>query len=502
MTTPTDPPAPSSSPEDSLLERTKRFFFAEEVPYGAAVVRIALPLPLLFDALLRWPHARELYSADGAPAALWHTYGLPNALPELPGWAAVGLFTLYVLSLVGAAAGWRARLNCALAAAGCFYFGNLDAIGSLTKYNVIATHLLVLLSLSRCGEVWSADAWAARRAAAANGGAWSPRRFAAWPRRLMQLHIGLVYFGAAFTKLHMADFFSGEQLTYWMVTHVNRAHPLGPFMAENPLILQIGGYASCVWEVSFVLIAWRGWGRRVALALGVQFHLMTTLTLGLYLFPQVCLAAYWAFLNEEDVAYFRAKFAALRSKLPAVSLPTVSLPALSPRAVRWGYLAFAPAVVLIGVGAEHRADPYGERRPEGPMRLRTVDPALVRAMTGPYRPPRARDLVWDFDLGTTLVGENLLGRYDTFRRGSTVLSQAWLSPPHDDVVLECAFRHGDGPDGRGPVIERRKAVLARSGARYTFAWGLDESLKPGPYRVTLSVDGQPVADEFFTLTVD
>ena len=511
MSVPAAPPAdpagapPAESPSFAALRANLgRFFFAEEIPYGPAAVRMMVAAPMLFDAALRWPHARELYSADGAPAALWHTYGLPNALPELPGAAAVGLFTLYVFALVCAAVGWKARVSCALAAAGCFYFCSLDAIGSLTKYSVVATHLFLLLSLSRCGAVWGVDAWAAKRAAAARGRRWEPARSPAWPRRLMQILIGTVYFGAAFTKLHTGEFFNGDQMTYWMLTHVNRVHPLGPTMAENPALLQAGAYATCLWELTFLLLAWRGWGRRVMLPLGVGFHAMTCLTLGLYVFPLVSWAAYWAFLSEADVNHFRRRWAELKANRPRlaglVRLP--SPPSPHPGAVRWGYLLAAPAVVLIGMGAEHRADPYGERGPDGPLPLREVDPALVRAMTAPHRPPRPRDLVWDFDLGTHLVGQNLIGRHESFARGTRVIAQAWIAPPHDDVVLECAVRHADGPGRGGPVIESRRNVLPREGSRYGFVWHLDEHLEPGPYRMSLTIDGAPAADEFFTLTAD
>ena len=510
------PTEPETADRDALsLSELKRnvgrFFFAEEVAYGPAAARIMVAAPMLYEAVCRWPHARELYSTDGAPAAVWNSYGLPNALPELPGWAAVGLFSLYVFALVTALLGWKARTSCALAAAGCFYFCSLDSLGSLTKYTVLATHLLALLSLADCGAVWSVDASAARRAAAARGERWEPRRSPAWPRRLIQLLIGCVYFGAAFTKLHMQDFFNGDQMTYWMVTNVNRVHPLGPFMAENPVMLQIGAYATCLWEITFILMAWRGWGRRIWLTMGVGFHLMTTFALGLYLFPVISWAAYWAFLSDRDVAAFGARWAAFRASRPRLAnlAPKFGAPpAPHPFVARWGYLLAAPAIVLVGMGAEHRLDPYQKRGPDGPLPLRRVDPALVRAMTAPHRPPRVRDMVWDFDLGRRLVGENLLGRDEAFGRGENLLAQAWLSPPHDDVVLECALCYADegggadGGGGRGPVVARQQAALSRDQSRYAFSWSLDESLEPGRYRMTLLVDGVRAADEDFTLTVE
>ncbi|MEM9701530.1 MAG: HTTM domain-containing protein [Planctomycetota bacterium] len=510
-------PVPSPAADDSqnlslgaLKRNAGRFFFAEEIPYGPAAARIAIATPMLYEAVRRWPHARELYSADGAPSSLWHTYGLPDLLPELPGWAAVGLFSVYTFAVFTALIGWSARLSCAIAAAGCFYFCNLDMTGSLTKYTVVATHMFLLLSLSRCGAVWSVDAVVARRAAERRGECWAPPRAPAWSRRLLQLLIGIVYFGAAFTKLHMDEFFNGDQMTYWMVTHVNRVHPLGPFFATNPVLLLIGAYATCFWEMTFVMMAWKGWGRRLWLTAGVLFHLATTLSLGLFIFPLVSWAAYWAFLSERDVAAVKQRFArlkqALTERVPGfaraasfIRTPRLGL-SLQPPTLRWGYLVAAPAIAVLGMGAEQGLDPYGERGPDGPAPLKTIDPALVRAMTAPVRPPQPVDQLWDFDLGRLLVGENLLGRGDQFANDEQILAQAWLSPPHDDAALECIMHYADGPDGVGPALARQKAVLLREQSRHAFVWGLDESVAPGPYRMSLLIDGVHVADEYFTVT--
>ena len=172
----------------------------------------------------------------------------------------------------------------------------------------------------------------------------------------------------------------------------------------------------------------------------------------------------------------------------------VARPPAAVGAVRWGYLACAPLVVLLGMGAEHAADPYRERAPSGRAALPTADPAVVRAMLGPHRPPRAKDMLWNFEIGDTLVGQTVMGRYGTFDRGGTIFAQAWVAPPHGDLVLECVFGHPDGP-----AIDRQKAVLPREQARYSFPWTLDPSLEPGEYRLVLALDGTPVASKTFTV---
>ena len=65
----------AAAPRREQSGGVRHFLFAEEVPYGLAIVRMLLPLALLAAVIPRWFHARELFSVDGAPAPLWYAYG-------------------------------------------------------------------------------------------------------------------------------------------------------------------------------------------------------------------------------------------------------------------------------------------------------------------------------------------------------------------------------------------------------------------------------------------
>src|SRR5207248_2160846 len=133
----------------------------------------------------------------------------------------------------------------------------------ITKYTVIATHMLLLLGLSNCGAIWSVDCWLRDRTRR------TPRLFpaadeyrsAVWPRRLMQILLGIIYFGAAITKLHTPAFFSGDQLMYWMMTYLNNPHPLGDYLTQYQLLIVICAYVTVVWEITFLFTVWRPWLR-------------------------------------------------------------------------------------------------------------------------------------------------------------------------------------------------------------------------------------------------
>ena len=192
---------------ESLSKRTERFFFEEEVPYGLALVRIFMPLALLSMALPRWSTARELFSNEGATAPLALGYGYLQLLPEFSGSIVVGLYSAMVMALVCASLGWCTRTSLIVSNVLFTYFCMLDYVSTMTKYTVIATHMLFLLALSECGSLWSVDAWLAGRQRShwPVEPALQRRRFPVWPRRLLQIHVGAVYLGAAITKMHASS---------------------------------------------------------------------------------------------------------------------------------------------------------------------------------------------------------------------------------------------------------------------------------------------------------
>ena len=230
---------------------------------------------------------------------------------------AVAIATVVILGLVTTCLGWCTRLSLIVTTTGYVYLNMLDIIGTMNKYTVIAAHILFLLCFSQCGAVWSIDNWLRRSRLRRQGVppqlADQPIRSSAATRRVLQLFIAAVYIGAATTKLRIPAYFTGEQLLTWMITEYNTPNFLGSRFAMHPSLLVVFGYVALAWETTFIFLAWRGVGRFVMISLGVLFHMMTWLTLGLWVFPLVCYSAYLAYLNENDIERLRATLARWRS---------------------------------------------------------------------------------------------------------------------------------------------------------------------------------------------
>ena len=485
-----------------LSERIREFFYREETPFALALVRISMPLVLLSVMLPRWVNARELYSTDGAPCPLGAVYNWPNLLPLFSGETVVMLHSVLILALIASSIGWCTRLSLAVSTGLYIYINMLDSISTITKYSVIASHIMLLLTLSHCGAVWSVDSWLRgyrRRKTLWPGEpaiAWP--KFPVWPQRLMQLLIGIVYLGAAITKMHTPEFFSGDQMTFWMLSHVNFSNPGGEVLSQYPAVVVASAYITILWEVLFLFLAWKGLGRRVMIFGGVFFHVMTLITLGLYTFPMVCSTIYLAFLGEDDIRHFAARFRRLRRrwKLPQWNVATTQTVDAT-KLIRRSWAAYAGLMLLtagVGLGAEYLLDPYGIRRSEGRYTLQEISPETAHKWFQLTEPIREEDKIFSFDIGTFRMGDSLANRRRVFYHGEMLIAQVSLNPPHEDMYVECNLHDADDR-----LMHRLGAPIARERFRGHFNYWLSPSVPPGEYQLVLNSKGREIGRRTFRL---
>ncbi len=485
-----------SSSSRSAAASVRDFFFAEETPYGLAAIRILLPLILLCVVLPRWSHTRELFSTDGAPSPLAVNYGVMNFPPEPSGTLAVAMMTALAFCLVTASVGWHTRLSLAVSWALYTYLNMLDSLSTFTKYSVISSHVLLLLTLSDCGAVWSIDAWRRRGQAA--------RRSPVWPRRLVQLLVGLIYFGASFTKLHTDGFISGDQIRYWLLTNLNNANPLGEYLALYPEMIVIMSHIAVVWQVVFLFISWRGYGRLCALGMGTLFHLSTVWILGLFIFPPIMITTYLAWLSEEDVRKIRRRVTEFADRV-GIGFPTGRLFRLPAWLLRFGRAVPVPSLVLmtaalsttvvLGLEVEQRLDPYQERGPDGPLVLTPMSDDEVQLMLGETETIREADKFFSMEVGRETMGGVLVGRTNVCRAGERVLVQCTLIPPHQDMWVACSLM-----DETGNEILRAGQPVTREARRVDFSFIIPTCIPPGTYRFTAFSGTAEVLSRTVTIT--
>lgn len=189
-----------------LWERWVRFCAAEEDASALALVRIvACTTVAVHLAAFLGSGAARLALVHHELGGLGPTHGwlapLGGASPRAVG--ALVLATL-VAAVLGAL-GWRTRSALVLAWLG------LRAVGSLNpeargSYDVLLGQILFVLILSGAGHALSLDA---RRV--------GPRPAARWPRLLLVLQLGLLYFGGALGKASSGWVPGGDASALWFI---------------------------------------------------------------------------------------------------------------------------------------------------------------------------------------------------------------------------------------------------------------------------------------------
>ncbi|MCA9054543.1 MAG: HTTM domain-containing protein, partial [Planctomycetaceae bacterium] len=393
--------------------------------------------------------------------------------------------------------GWKTRFSSLAAMVLVAYIGLLDSIGTLTKYTCVSTHIFLLLALSPCGTLWSVDAWLERRhvrwPGELNGGY---RRHPVWTRRLMQCFIGIVYFGAAITKMQTPAFFSGDQLYFWLITNVNCPNPLGEMMSLWPPILVGMGLGTIVWEIVFPFLCWRGYSKLCVLAIGFAFHILTIAMLGLVVFPLLFVSVYWAFLDEEDfrkLAHWMRRVLRRRPRLSAVwhaVRPTI--PArpdwATPSTAGWAFAAICAVGVGISIEVEKRMDVYEVQRAEGRHQLQPMSSELAAQMVGPAERIQPEDQLLGFDVGTRLLGGMLANSRATFHHGDVAILQCSVVPPHGDHWVEVNLH-----DASNRMLHRAGQVMTREKIRQHFHMEWTEMYPPADYDLVLKIDGDEVS---------
>jgi hypothetical protein len=238
-----------------------------EPAHGLAALRI-----VVVAVLLATPELRAAPVLAAAPERL-------VASPEGLGWLAGSQFSP---ALVGAARtlaysagasallGYWSRLSCAvLALAATFLLSFAERVGA-TLHAMHMLWLLALLATSRCGDVWSLDAWG--RAVPA------PSIVYGAPLSLARALLGVVYLFPGLHKLSSGGLEWGSAANVTAIMYgkwFQHAQVPALRIDHYPLLLAIGGFGVLLFELSFAVLALLPKTRLLALGLGALFHAST-----------------------------------------------------------------------------------------------------------------------------------------------------------------------------------------------------------------------------------
>lgn len=271
-----------------------------------AAVRILLGFSLLTELLFeQLPSFELLYGPRGvSPAGLhdagnladWYWPALLYGGDDLR--VLYTLFGLWVAAAACLTLGFFTRISAIAAWLLTFRFQRFCPV-ALDGADDTLMAALFLLMIAPCGQALSIDAWRRRRSRSADDLADGPPMGPAWPVRLFQIQVAVIYLSTGLAKTRGYGLFEG---TWWDGTSVHYAlnyvwmsrwsyaqWPL-PLWVTAPLT-----YGALAWEIAFpVLVLFR---RTRALTLwgGVLLHLgiWATLEVGWFGWHTVAMYGVW-----------------------------------------------------------------------------------------------------------------------------------------------------------------------------------------------------------------
>jgi Vitamin K-dependent gamma-carboxylase len=263
-----------------------------------ALMRILLALALLTDQLFQLlPNLADFYGPEGvayyglhdkSQLRQWHWTILFFNTDELA--VLYPLFGLWVAATVLFLVGWETRWMNVMVWFLTMCFINRNPFILNGGDDTMQMGLFLLL-LGRSGNALSVDAWLARRVGRPLP-VWQP----AWPVRLLQIQLCIIYLSTGVAKLVGKPFLEG---TWWDGTAIHYVlnyvtMSRWPFV-QLPLPLWLTAiltYTSVWWETLFSLLVLNRWTRYPALVFGVLFHLGIYFTIEVGWFSFYTLAFY------------------------------------------------------------------------------------------------------------------------------------------------------------------------------------------------------------------
>jgi hypothetical protein len=295
-----------------------RALFARIDARPFALMRILLGVVVMWMLAERLPEAAAYLSDEG-----WLTTAIARRLMDPWHWS--------VLHWLDAPALVTAVLVVGVVAGLCTIFGLFTRPAMFVLFVVLvsvhvrnpsvlyggdltARALLFHLLLAPAGATWSLDALRARRArvrawlgVGAPGGVMvhAPVRTEAWPARLLQIQIALLYLATGLAKASGTDYIDGSAL-HWALANPVFARFPGLFEAVVIHVPWLTGPATrlvLAWEVAFpALLVWRP-ARRAALGLGVAVHVGILALLTVEWWSVDMLIAYLVFARGRALGY-------------------------------------------------------------------------------------------------------------------------------------------------------------------------------------------------------
>lgn len=280
------------------MEAWEGLLFTPVSPAVLSLLRVALGLVLVADAVTTWREAPVTLYPDGvydsdtarrSPAG--RRLNLLSWLPPTVGSVRLVL-GVYLVASVAVLVDALTPLACVVAWVALTSIHHRNP-GVLNSADSVARLLLFWLIFAPAGRLWSVDAVLFDH---------DPDALVdAWPLRLLQFQVMVIYLRTGWWKLRGKDWRDGSAVYYSLTPPDLQRHRV-PRVLHRPAFYRALTWWTAGFEVGFPLLVWIGPLRYPLLAAAAAFHLGLEWFMRIRMFQWVMLVALIVFLPPDDVA--------------------------------------------------------------------------------------------------------------------------------------------------------------------------------------------------------
>lgn len=211
-----------------------------------------------------------------------------------------GLFVLYLLLLLGLALGYAPRLFAALSLfCHLLFFGS----GKMFMYGV---DYFTTSALFYCLILPSTQAFSLRSFRFSKQ--LSPTAYSTFFKRILQVHLCLVYFFGGFSKMLGVHWWTGEGI--WRSVSLPGFNNIDTtWLAEFPLMLVVMGWIILMTETFYFLLVYFKKTRAITLLIIMGMHVGIGVSMGLYQFATIMILLNFTAFGWDDMQlFFKRRF--------------------------------------------------------------------------------------------------------------------------------------------------------------------------------------------------
>ncbi len=266
------------------------FWFGPQPMYTLGLVRMAFGALAVLWTLWLLPLLFEMFGTNGvAPqrpsiANTWSIFDIWSSNPAvLIGWV------LLLAASISLMVGWHSRFAAIVVFILILSFQRRDPWFFNAGDAVVRIEALLIM-LAPSGAALSLDQ---RRR---TGSFWSAQTLPAWPIRLLQVQMSIIYVASVQTKLSGQTWLDGTAVSYALRLEDMQRMPVPDWISTNPSLMNAATWGTLLVELALGVLVWNKRCRPWVLAAGVLLHLGIDFNIEIGIFSYAMLVLYVAWI--------------------------------------------------------------------------------------------------------------------------------------------------------------------------------------------------------------